>query len=60
MTATGRNGIPHVRDVEWMVRRGWTPTDLMQMTVAEFRFWFNEALAAAKEEAEAMKAATKG
>lgn len=43
-----------------MVRRGWPPVDLGNMTVAEFCFWFNEALAAAKEEAEAMKAAMKG
>jgi|GEM_PF-1572098 len=52
--------IPHVRDFEWMVRRGWPPADLGNMTVAEFRFWFGEALAAAKEEAEAIKTATKG
>lgn len=41
-----------------MIRRGWAAADLMPMTIGEFRFWLDTAVAAAKEEAEEMKRAS--
>lgn len=49
--------IPHPRDVEWMVGRGWDARLLEEMTAEDFRFRLQVAVEAAEAEAEAMKKA---